>query len=134
MQEQPMTRRMPTRMQQFQIGVMLAGTSHDSEMFDIRANIDRSLHLGENMANIRSQLGISTRNRGMEEMHQHSAEQQRERVRRQDTTRQTGRIQGSLGHHMDAMLQAMRPGRRISHSGHRYYERRENRSDRGRLL
>jgi N-methylhydantoinase B/oxoprolinase/acetone carboxylase alpha subunit len=121
-------------MQQYQIGVMLSGTRHDSEMFDIRANLDSSLHLGENLRNIRQQLGISTRNRGMEQMHQHSAEQQRERVRRKDTTRQTGRIQGTLGHHMDAMLQAQRPGKRISRTGHRYYERRENRSDKGRYL
>lgn len=125
---------MPTGMQTYQIGVMLAGTRHDSEMFDIRANIDSSLHLSENFMNIRSQLGISTRNRGMEHLQQREHERQRERVRRQDTNRQTGRIQGSLGHHMDAMIQAMRPGGRISHSGHRYYERRENRSDRGRLL
>jgi len=72
-----MTRRMPTGMQTYQIGVMLAGTRHDSEMFDISAHIDRSLHLGENLTNIRSQLGISTRNRGMEQLHQHTAERQR---------------------------------------------------------
>lgn len=129
-----MTRKMSAGMQGYMIGRMLAGTRHDTEQFDISAHIDRSLHYDENLRNIRSQLGISTRNRGMEQIQQRQAELQRERARRQDTNRQTGRIQSPAGRAMDAKLQAQRPGKRFSRNGNRYYERRENRSDRGKYL
>ena len=111
------------------LGQMISNTRWGNGEVDVHAHMDRSLRLDENMANIRSQFGIQTRNRGMEAMHQSAAEQQRERVRRKDTTRQTGPIQGSLGHRMDAHLHALPPGKRVSASGHIYYERRENRSD-----
>lgn len=129
-----MTRRMSAGMQVYNIGRMLAGTRYDSEKYDIHANIDRTLTYSENAANIRMQLGITTRNRGMESIQQRQAELQRERIRRQDTTRQTGPIQTAQGRAMDARFQAHRPGKRYSRTGHRYYERRENRSDRGKLL
>jgi hypothetical protein len=119
-------------LQEYQIGVMLAGTRWDSEVFDIHAHTDRSLHLGENLANIRQHLGISTRNRGMEQIEQRKADLQRERARRQqDPNRQTGGIQSVSNRAIDMRFQAMPPGKRFSRTGHRYYERRENHSDRG---
>lgn len=122
-------------MQQFNIGRMLAGTRIDSEMFDIRAHLDSTLTYGENLQNIRSIAGISTRDKGMEQHHQRGEERARERARRKsDPLRQSGRIQGSRGHQLDARLQAQRPGKRHSRNGIRYYERRENRSDRGKFL
>lgn len=129
-----MTRKMNSKMQEFNIGRMLAGTKWNHEQYDIHANLDRTLSYGENARNIRQQLGISTRNKGLEQLDQKKAEMQRERVRRKDTLRQTGPIQGALGHRLDALLQAQRPGKRFSENGLRYYERRENRSDRGKLL
>lgn len=129
-----MTRKMPAGMQQYMIGRMLAGTRWDSEQYDIHANIDRTLTYSENVQNIRQQLGIQTRQRGVEQLQQRAMERQREQVRRQDSTRQTGAIQTAQGRAMDAILQAQRPGKRFSRNGNRYYERRENRSDRGKLL
>lgn len=128
-------RKMAPGLQAFNIGRMIATHSrHDTDKFDTSAHLDRSLHYDENAANIRKQLGISTRNRGVEQLDQKKAELQRERARRKDSLRQTGPIQGALGHHMDGLIQAARPGKRFSESGRRYYERRENRSDRGKLL
>jgi hypothetical protein len=129
-----MTKKMSAGMQMWNIGRMLAGTRHDTEMFDIKAHVDSTLHYGENCKNIMQQLGISTRNRGLEQMEQLQHERSREHARRQDTTRQTGRIQSEHNRLIDMRFQAMRPGKRKSRSGHRYYERRENRSDRGKLL
>lgn len=128
-------RRMNPGMQAFNIGRTIAANSrHDTDKFDINAHIDRSLHYDENQKNIKKMLGIQTRDRGTEQLHQQAAERQRERARRKDSLRQTGPIQGALGHLMDSRRQAMRPGKRFSESGRRYYERRENRSDRGKLL
>lgn len=129
-----MTRRMSTGLQNYGIGRILAGTRWDNEKYDIKANIDRTLSYGENAANIRSQLGISTRNRGLETLHQQSDERKRETVRRKDTTRQSGTWQGEHNLMIDRMFQAMPPGKRFSAAGNRYYERRANRSDKGRLL
>ncbi len=129
-----MTRRMSAGMQAYGIGRMLAGTRWSTEQYDIHAAIDRTLTFGENISNIKKQMGIQTRNRGMETIEQRKREQARERIHRQDTTRQTGRIQSERNREMDRKLQARRPGKRISADGHRYYERRENRSDRGKLL
>jgi len=57
-------RRMARGLQEYHIGRTLADTRWDSEQFDVKAHIDSSLHLGENLTNIRQGLGISTRNRG----------------------------------------------------------------------
>jgi hypothetical protein len=70
----------------------------------------------------------------LEQHQQRQHEQQRERVRRQDPDRLTGRWQNPHNIEIDMRFQAQRPGKRFSHSGHRYYERRSNRADRGRLL
>ena len=127
-------RRMNAGMQAYGIGRMLANTRHDSEQFDISAHIDRSLHYDENVKNIQRQLGIQTRDRGIEHLQHQQVARAVEHQRRQDTNRQTGQIQNAHNRALDAMIQANRPGKRISSTGHRYYERRENRSDRGRLL
>jgi hypothetical protein len=124
-----MTRRMSAGLQGYNIGTILAGTRWDNQQFDIHAHIDRSLHYDENVKNIRGILGIQTRQRGVEAIHQHEQERQREHTRRLDTTRQTGQIQNAHNQALDAMLHALHPGRRMSATGHIYYERRENRSD-----
>lgn len=120
-----MTRRMNTGMQAWNIGRMLAGTRVDSEMFDIRAHLDSTLSYGENKANIQKIAGVTTRNRGMEQYHQRSDEQARERKRRQNPLRQVGFSNEAL----DRLLHAQAPGKRRSASGKRYYEYRQNRSD-----
>lgn len=121
-------------LQEYDIGRMIANSIIDRELFDIHAHIDRSLHLSENRENIARQLGINQRNRGMEVFEQHRQEQHREHIRRQDTDRQTGRLQNAHNLALDRLYQAMRPGKRFSVEGHRYYERRANRTDKGRLL
>jgi hypothetical protein len=127
-------RRMNTGFQSYNIGRMFAGTRVNSEMVDIHSHLDRTLNYGENVRNIRQQHGITTRNYGLEQHQQRQHEQHRERVRRQDPDRQTGQWQGPGRIAIDMRFQAMRPGKRFSSSGHRYYERRANRCDRGRLL
>jgi hypothetical protein len=127
-------RLMNAGMQTYQIGRMLANTRHDSEVFDVRAHIDSSLHYDENLKNIQRQLGIQTRDRGMEHLQHQQQVRAQEHARRQDTTRQTGVIQNAHNRELDRLFQAFRPGKRISADGKRYYERRENRSDRGHLL
>lgn len=57
---------------------------------------------------------------------QHKAELKRQRIMRADTTRQVGFSNEAI----DRLLFALPPGRRISYSGRRYYEHRQNRSDR----
>lgn len=116
-------------MQAFNIGRMFAGTKVNTEMFDISAHLDRTLHYGENLRNVQSQMGITTRNFGLEQQERERHEKTRERVQRQDPQRQTGRWQGEHNLMLDRMLHAQRPGKRFSRSGHRYYERRANRSD-----
>jgi hypothetical protein len=66
---------------------------------------------------------------------QQNRDRKAERARRADPLRQTGRIETPMGRLMDLARIALPPGKRISKTGHRYYERRENRSDRppGRL-
>ena len=121
-------------LQEFNIGQMISNSIREREMVDVHSMIDRSLHLSENRDNISRQLGINQRNRGMETFEQHHQERQQEHIRRQDTTRQTGRIQNPHNLELDRLYQAMTPGKRFSADGHRYYERRANRSDKGRLL
>ena len=121
---------MNRQMQNFGIGRMLSNTRWNNEMFDISAHVDSTLSFGENKRNIQNILGIQTRDRGLEHMHHQQESRKRAMNLRKDTLRQTGPIQGDIGHRMDMMLHALPPGRRISHTGRRYYERRENRSDR----
>lgn len=124
-----MGRRMSEGMQAYQIGRVLADAGIDTEKFDIHAHIDRNLHLGENIQNIKRMHGISSRNRGMEAIQQHREERTREHARRQNPDRQTGSIQTEAGREMDKLLMAHRPGKRKAADGSIYYERRENRSD-----
>lgn len=119
-------------MQLWNISKSLAGSRVNSEMVDLHAQVDRRLTYGENLRNIQAQYGIQTRNYGIEQMEQRRHEQERNRQARADPFRQTGRIQTEAGRLMDMRFQAMPPGRRISDTGHLYYERRENRSDRSR--
>lgn len=127
-------RKMNMGFQEFNVGRMLADTKVDSEMVDIKAHLDSTLNYHENIENIRKQHGIQTRNYGMERMEQRHAERIRERNQRTDPHRQTEHIQNAHNREIDRMFQAMRPGKRFSRNHRRYYERRENRSDRGRLL
>lgn len=120
-----MTRRMNNGMQQWNIGRMLAGTRIDSEMFDIRAHLDSTLSYDENLKNIQRITGQSPRNRGMEQYRQGNEDRARERTRRQNKNRQVGFSTEAI----DRLLYAHPPGRRISRTGHRYYEYRQNRSD-----
>ena len=125
-------RRMNPGMQSFNIGRMLSNVpKFDTEQFDIAAHLDRNLTYGENVKNIRRIAGVGdTRNRGVEihELREH--ERHMEHIRRQDPDRLTGRIQNEHNREIDRHLHAMRPGKRFSASGHRYYERRENHADR----
>jgi len=124
-----MGKKMAPGMQIYGIGRMLAGTKYNSEMFDISAHLDRTLTYGENRKNIQGMLGIQTRNKGMEHIHHQEAQRAAEHLRRQAVDRQTGQLQNEHNRLLDAMLHAHKPGKRISATGHVYYERRENRSD-----
>ena len=73
-------------------------------------------------------MGISTRNHGLEEHNRSQVEHERDRQRRNKERP----YQSWRGIEMDMRLGAMPPGRRISAQGNRYYERRNNRVDRGR--
>jgi len=57
---------------------------------------------------------------------QRKAELKRQRAMRADTTRQVGFSNEAI----DRLFFALAPGRRISFTGRRYYEHRQNRSDR----
>lgn len=120
-----MSRKMSMGMQGFNIGRMLAGTRIDSEMFDIKAHLDSTLSYTENRRNIQRITGTTTRNKGMEAFTLHTEERARARQRRQNPNRQVGFSNEAL----DQLLHAHAPGRRISRTGHRYYEYRQNRSD-----
>jgi hypothetical protein len=123
-----MARKMSMGMQAFNIGRMFATANprYASDMFDIRANLDSTLSYGENARNIKRMTGSGMRNRGMEQFERQGAERERERRRRQNPLRQTG---VSRNESMDYARLALPPGRRISRTGHRYYEYRSNRSD-----
>lgn len=128
-------RRMNIGLQEHNIGQMISNSIREREMVDVRSMMDSTLSYRENRDNISKQLGINQRNRGMEEFQQRGQERQREQQRRADDPfRQTGRIQNAHNLELDRMQQAMSPGKRFSADGHRYYERRANRSDKGKLL
>jgi hypothetical protein len=113
-------------MQAFGISRMFAGTRHRD--VDVSAYVDRTLRYDENVKNVRSMFGMgSGRDRGSEMMQQKREEQARERARRADKTRQSSIM---INEYQDRQRRAMLPGKRFSASGHRYYERRANRSDR----
>jgi len=122
--------RMNKQMQAWNISRMVAGTRNATDMYDTKAHVDSRLTLSENRQNIARQLGISSRNRGLEAMDQGAAERARERIRRQNPHRQTGLSNETI----DKMFLAMYPGRRTSKNGNRYYEYRSNRSDVSRTL
>jgi hypothetical protein len=119
--------RMNAGLQGYNLNRMVSNTRWGD--IDIHAHMDRSLRLDENMKNIRKQFGIQTRQPGLELIEQRKHEQHREQIRRANPDRQTGRIQSAHNIQIDAMLTAMRPGKRFSNTGHRYYEYRANRSD-----
>ena len=98
--------------------------------YDTHAHVDSKLTRSENLRNIQKLTGTSTRHRGLEDFHQQTAEAKRARALRKQPLRQTA----VSNEHFDLMYQAMRPGKRFSESGHRYYERRSNRTDKGKLL
>jgi len=126
-EERSMTRRMSPGMQIFNIGRSLSRNNRfDTEAFDISAHLDRSLHYDENLKNIQRITGQSPRNRGMEQYRQGNEERAREHARRQNKNRQVGFSNEAL----DRLLHAQAPGKRRSASGRRYYEYRQNRSDR----
>jgi hypothetical protein len=127
-------RKMNTGMQRYNLERMVNDTKHQD--VDIHSLMDRNLNYRENADNIRRVLGIQTRNYGVEQFQQRAAEQKRERKRRHDNPdRLTGRLQNEHNRELDRAIQAMPPGKRFARkSSHRYYERRENRADRGRWL
>jgi hypothetical protein len=122
-----MTRQMNKQMQMFGIGRMLSGTRVETDMFDIRAHVDPTLSFSENRENISKMLGVNRRNRGLEQHEQAQQERARAKAQREDVLRQVGH---SWYPELDRARSAMRPGKRVSESGRRYYERRTNRSDR----
>jgi hypothetical protein len=93
--------------------------------YDTHAHVDSRLTRSENLRNIQKLTGTGTRHRGLEEFQQQTAEAKRARALRKQPLRQTS----VSNEHFDLMYQAMRPGKRFSASGHRYYERRSNRTD-----
>jgi hypothetical protein len=105
-----MTRRMSPGMQEFNIGRMLTGRGIERDAFDISANLDRSLTYRENRRNISDMLGLGGSERDYAGEHY---------------ARQTGFTHTEI----DRRLLALHPGKRRSHSGRTYYERRANRSD-----
>jgi len=116
---------MPFGLQESVIKASLARAGIDPEMFDVAAHIDRSLHLHENLPSIMVMHGIRKRRDYSQER---SEESRRERARRSDKLRQTGISNEAR----DRLYMAFLPGRRVSGTGHTYYERRSNRSDRDR--
>jgi len=120
-----MTRLMPFSLQSSVIKASLARAGIDPELFDVSANIDRTLRLHENLPNILSMHGIRKRRDYSQER---SEESRRERAARSDRLRQTGVSNETI----DRRFMALLPGRRVSGAGHTYYERRTNRSDRDR--
>lgn len=111
---------------------MLSKTKWDLEQIDTQALWDRSLTDRENRSNIASMYGIrsgpdtGSRRLGQQEQHRSFLQSFRS-----DPLYQVGFSNTEI----DRRFQAMPPGKRYSRgTGHKYYERRENRSDRGRLL
>ena len=121
-------RTMNPRLQRYNLERIVANSKFSTEMTDIHSMMDSTLHFRENADNIRRQMGISTRNLGMEEHNRSQVEHERDSQRRNKERP----YQSWRGIEMDMRLAAMRPGRRISAQGNRYYEYRNNRLDRGR--
>ena len=117
-------------MQMTNIGAMLNRHGWDTEVFDLSANLDRTLSYRENKANIARMTGINLgMDTGMKHMHTQAAYRSQVKKQRADPMYQTGKFSNQV---WDLRYQAMPPGKRFSRkTGRRYYERRENRSDRG---
>lgn len=116
-----MTRkRMNPGLQKWQIGRMLSGTRVSSEVFDIHAHMDRSLHLDENIRNIRQLTG----------QERPGYRQRYAPARRATRAESNPHYQvGTSNYESDRLRRAKIPGTRYGPSG-RYVERRKNRSDR----
>jgi hypothetical protein len=114
-------------MQMWNLNRMIAdGSRHPTDTIDVRALLDTKLTLSENRKNIAKQIGITTRNYGLEQHTQREDERKRAKAQREDVLRQVGH---SFYPEIDRARSAMRPGKRFSKGGHRYYERRVNRCD-----
>ena len=105
-----MARRMNKKMQEYGIGMMLAGRGIERDVFDVSAHLDRTLSYSENRRNISDMLGLGGTQRDYAGEHY---------------DRQTGFTNTEIDRH----LTALSPGKRKSNSGRTYYERRANRSD-----
>lgn len=121
-----MTRKMAQGLQEQMIRRALVRGGVDPEKFDVRAHMDRSLHLGENLRIARAHHGISG-GRHRDYAAEAAEERARTRASRADPLRQVGLSNEA----MDRRFRALRPGkRRSSVTGKVYYERRANRTDR----
>jgi hypothetical protein len=126
-EEALMARKMNQKMQLYNLSRMIAsGSRHPTDTIDTRALMDSTLSLSENRKNISKQIGMTTRNYGMEQYNQREDDRKRTKIIRQDKTRQVGI---SWFPDIDKARTALPPGKRISKTGRRYYERRVNRSD-----
>ena len=125
-----MARKMSYGMQRYNIGKALSRAGIDTEKFDVKAHIDRTLRYGENLGNIMHMHGKGRRQRD------YVAERDEARARRRKELRKKGRQTGvNRSEAQDRKLLAKYPGRRKARkSGQRYYERRVNRSDVSRTL
>lgn len=113
---------------------MLERSGYDPELFDIEAHYDRKINRTENVKNVARMHGInlSGRDRGVDFLKIQEMERKKTRKIRSDPMYQTGRLSNQT---WDLRFQAMPPGKRFSRkTGRRYYERRENRSDRGYMI
>ncbi len=123
-----MSRKMNAGMQIWNLNRMIAdGSRHSTDQVDVKSLFDSTLTLSENRRNISRQIGMTTRNYGLEQHTQREDERKRAKAQREDVLRQVGH---SWYPELDRARSAMRPGKRVSESGRRYYERRTNRSDR----
>lgn len=123
------SRKMPIGMQVVKISEYISNHGVDPEMFDVESYVDKSLNYSENLANIKSILKLSTRNRtyGLEPGNKYS------RKREQNEFYQIGASDRDI----DKIHSAQPPGdRHVKHKrpdGSTYYtkyvERRKNRSD-----
>ncbi len=112
-------------MQLWNLNRMVSGSRHSTDTVDVVALMDRKLTLSENRRNISNQIGISTRHQGREQHELRLVEATRERARRANKSYQVGVSNEAI----DRTRKALPPGRRVSSTGHIYYEHRANRSD-----
>jgi hypothetical protein len=122
-----MARKMNAGMQIWNLNRMIAdGSRHSTDQVDVKALFDSTLTLSENRRNIAKQIGMTTRNYGLEQHTQREDERKREHIRRQDKNRQVGRSNLEI----DRARSAKAPGKRQAEKSKRfYYEYRQNRTD-----